>query len=141
MVRTDVASLKCTAGGLAAGGPCLGIYRRQDRRWYKTLLLAVFVPAISLAQNAENGKRIFVRDGCYECHGYAGQGTIAGARLAPPVLNAQGMIRYVRRPAGAMPAFTDKVLSDQEVNDIYAYLKTIPAPKPVKDIPLLNQIK
>ena len=105
------------------------------------LALAVMLPGFSFAQNAENGKRVFVRDGCYECHGYNGQGTIAGARLAPPVLNAQGMIRYVRRPAGAMPAFTDKVLSDQEVNDIYAYLKTMPAPKPVKDIPLLNQIK
>jgi mono/diheme cytochrome c family protein len=107
----------------------------------KKLLIAVLLPGFALAQNAENGKRIFVRDGCYECHGYNGQGTIAGARLAPPVLNAQGMIRYVRKPAGAMPAFTDKVLSDQEVNDIYAFLKTMPAPKPVKDIPLLNQIK
>lgn len=107
----------------------------------KKLLLVVLLPGFALAQNAENGKRIFVRDGCYECHGYNGQGTIAGARLAPPVLNAQGMIRYVRKPVGAMPAFTDKVLSDQEVNDIYAYLKTMPAPKPVKDIPLLNQIK
>ena len=107
----------------------------------KMLLMVVLLPGSLFAQNAENGKRIFVRDGCYECHGYAGQGTIAGARLAPPVLNAQGMIRYVRKPAGAMPAFTDKVLSDQEVNDIYAYLKTIPAPRPVKDIPLLNQIK
>jgi mono/diheme cytochrome c family protein len=107
----------------------------------KKLLLLVLLPGFSFAQNAENGKRLFTRDGCYECHGYAGQGTIAGARLAPPVLNAQGMIRYIRKPAGAMPAFTDKVLSDQEVNDIYAYLKTIPTPKPVKDIPLLNDIK
>jgi mono/diheme cytochrome c family protein len=50
------------------------------------------------------------------------------------------MAKYIRRPAGAMPAFTDKVVSDQDVADIYAYLKTIPAPKPVRDIPLLNQI-
>jgi mono/diheme cytochrome c family protein len=107
----------------------------------KKLLLAALLPGFAFAQNAENGKRLFARDGCYECHGYAGQGTIAGARLAPPVLNAQGMIRYIRKPAGAMPAFTDKVLSDQEVNDIYAYLKTMPAPKPVKDIPLLNQLR
>jgi mono/diheme cytochrome c family protein len=105
------------------------------------VFLAALVPGISPAQNVENGKRIFVRDGCYQCHGYAGQGSIAGARLAPPVLNAQGMIRYIRRPAGAMPSFTDKVLSDQEVNDIYAYLKTMPVPKPVKDIPLLNQMR
>jgi len=107
----------------------------------KKLLLAALLPGFAFAQNVENGKRVFVRDGCYECHGYAGQGTIAGARIGPPVLNAEGMIRYIRKPAGAMPAFTDKVLSDQEVNDIYAYLKTMPAPKPVKDIPLLNQIK
>jgi mono/diheme cytochrome c family protein len=107
----------------------------------KKLLLAVLLPGFVLGQNVENGKRVFVRDGCYECHGYNGQGTIAGARLAPPVLNAAGMIRYIRKPAGAMPAFTDKVLSDQEVNDIYAYLKTMPAPKAVKDIPLLNQIR
>ena len=24
----------------------------------------------------ENGKRLFMRDGCYECHGYTGQGGI-----------------------------------------------------------------
>jgi ubiquinol-cytochrome c reductase cytochrome c subunit len=93
------------------------------------------------AQNVENGKNVFVRDGCYQCHGYVGQGSIAGARLGPPVLTAQGMIRYIRKPAGAMPAFSDRVLSDQEVNDIYAYLKTMPAPKPVKDIPLLDQMR
>ena len=105
------------------------------------VLLVTTLPGLSLAQSAENGKRLFVRDGCYECHGYAGQGGIAGARLAPPVLNAQAITRYIRRPAGAMPGFSDKVISDQEVADIYAYLKTIPAPKPVKDIPILNQLK
>jgi len=106
-----------------------------------SIMALVAAPAVLMAQDAANGKRVFLRDGCYECHGYNGQGTVAGARLAPPVLNAQGMIRYVRKPAGAMPAFTDKVLSDQEVNDIYAYLKTMPGPKPVKDIPLLDQIR
>lgn len=105
------------------------------------ILLGAALPGILAAQDAANGKRVFLRDGCYECHGYNGQGTVAGARLAPPVLNADGMIRYVRKPAGAMPAFTDKVLSDQEVKDIYAYLKTMPGPKPIKDIPLLDQLR
>src|SRR5579872_1623677 len=104
------------------------------------LILLVAASGLSAAENAENGKRLFVRDGCYQCHGYAGQGSIAGARLAPPVLNAEGMTRYIRRPTGGMPAFSDKVVSDQDVADIYAYLKTVPPPKPVKDIPLLNQI-
>jgi mono/diheme cytochrome c family protein len=102
--------------------------------------LVLALPGLALAQSADNGKRLFVRDGCYECHGYSGQGGVAGARLAPPVLTAQAIAKYIRRPAGAMPAFSDKVVSDQDVADIYAYLKTIPAPKPVKEIPLLNQL-
>jgi mono/diheme cytochrome c family protein len=93
------------------------------------------------AGDAAKGKSLFLKDGCYECHGTVGQGTKDGARIGPPVLNAQGLIRYVRRPAGAMPAFTEKVITDAELTDIYAYLKAIPAPKAVKDIPLLEQLQ
>ena len=107
-------------------------------------LLALLVAACAFGQsngNAENGKRLFLRDGCWECHGYAGQGSRDGARLASTVLAAPALIRYVRKPAGAMPAYIDKVISDQELTDIWAYLKTLPRPKPVQDIPLLNKIK
>ena len=109
------------------------------------LLTSLASAGSAAAQNAngniENGKRLFLRDGCWECHGYAGQGGRDGARLAATALNAQGLIRYVRRPTGAMPAFVEKVISDQELTDIWAYLKSMPAPKPAKDIPLLNEIK
>jgi mono/diheme cytochrome c family protein len=90
--------------------------------------------------NAENGKKIFVADGCYQCHGYVGQGGRAGARIGPPVLNLAGVIRYVRRPTGQMPAYTDKVLTDAQLTDIYAYLKSLPAGAS-KDIPLLNDLR
>jgi len=93
------------------------------------------------AANMENGKRLFLRDGCYQCHGYAGQGGIAGSRLGATAMNAKAFIQYVRRPAGAMPAYTDKVISDQELTDIHAYVKSMPAPKAAKDIPLLRQLK
>ena len=109
----------------------------------KILLLAC--AAVLLGQtsagNVDNGKRLFQRDGCYECHGYAGQGGRDGARIGPPVLNLQGLIRYVRKPAGAMPAYTEKVVTDQELTDIYAYLKSIPPAKPVQEIPLLDQLR
>jgi ubiquinol-cytochrome c reductase cytochrome c subunit len=112
----------------------------------RIIILAMVVLApVAFAQDAtgsaENGKRIFMKNGCFECHGTVGQGTIAGARIGPPPLNAQGLIRYVRRPAGQMPAFTEKVMSDQELIDVYTYLKTIPAPKPAKDIPLLSDLR
>lgn len=90
--------------------------------------------------NADNGKKLFAADGCYECHGTGAQGTSIAPRLsAPPPLPLQGLIAYVRQPTGDMPPFTGKVISDQELTDIYAFLKSIPKPTPAKDIPLLNQ--
>jgi len=108
---------------------------------FLTLGLAFVLHAQDASGNAEKGKKIFLTVGCYECHGTVGQGTVAGARIGPPPLNAQGFVRYVRRPPGQMPAFTDKVLTDQDLTDVYAYLKTVPPPKAVKDIPLLNDLK
>ena len=106
-----------------------------------TILLGAAIALAQSAGNAENGKRLYLRDGCYQCHGYAGQGGRAGARIAAPKFNAQVLILYVRRPAGDMPAYTDKVISDLELTDIFAYLKTLPAAKPAKEIPLLDRLR
>ena len=113
------------------------------------ILLAVLIAAPVLAAgqaaapagNVENGKRVFMKQNCYYCHGTMGQGSRDGARIAQPALNLQGLTRYVRKPTGGMPAFTEKILTDQELTDIYAYLKSLPAAKAPKDIPLLDQIK
>jgi len=106
------------------------------------IVLAFFAAASAIAQsagNAENGKRQFVKLGCYTCHGYEGQGGGAGAKLAPHPIATSTLIAYVRHPAGSMPPFTKKVASDEVLTDIHAYLASIPAPPPAKDIPLLNQ--
>src|ERR1700749_1058550 len=84
--------------------------------------------------NADNGKRLFTKEGCWECHGYAGQGGGAGARIGATSLTLQGFMRYVRRPTATMPAFTDKVINDSDLTDIYAYLKSLPPVKAAKDI-------
>ena len=86
--------------------------------------------------NAENGKKIYSSYGCYQCHGYVGQGG-AGARLAPRPIAFAAFTRYVRKPTGQMPPYTGKVVSDQEMADIYAFLTTIPAPPAANTIPIL----
>src|SRR5689334_7298389 len=116
------------------------------RTAYFVSIGAVLIAAAAGAQppargDAASGKRLYDRDGCYQCHGYAAQGGRDGARLAATPMTPQSFVRYVRRPFGAMPAFTAKVLSDQELTDIYAYLKTFPAAKSSKDIPLLQQLR
>ena len=108
------------------------------------IAIALFAAATLSAQspasgNTENGKRQFVKLGCYTCHGYQGQGGGAGAKLAPHPISAAALIAYVRHPAGTMPPFTNKVVSDKDLTDIQAYLASVPAPPPAKDIPLLNR--
>ncbi len=89
------------------------------------------------AGNAENGKRIYSDYGCYQCHGYAAHGG-AGPRLAPNPISFAAFARYVRHPRGQMPPYTSKVVSDSELADIHAFLRSLPQPPAVKDIPLLN---
>jgi ubiquinol-cytochrome c reductase cytochrome c subunit len=105
------------------------------------LVVLLLLPVLVKAQgNAENGKRLFVKNGCYQCHGYAGQGGGAGAKLAPRPLPLAALIAYVRHPApGGMPIYSPKVMSDAELTDVWAYLKSIPDAPPAKSIPLLSQ--
>jgi mono/diheme cytochrome c family protein len=95
----------------------------------------------SLTGNGQNGNRIYVADGCYECHGRVGQGSqqTGGPRIGPPALTIDAFARYIHAPTGNMPPYTSKVVSDQDVADIYAFLKSVPPAPAAKDLPLLNQ--
>jgi mono/diheme cytochrome c family protein len=106
----------------------------------KFIFLFAASAAVAFAQgNATNGKALFEKVGCWQCHGHVGQGGSAGARIGPEPRPLPVFIAYVRHPGGNMPPYTPKVLSDVELTDIHAYLSSVPKPKPVKDIPLLNQ--
>jgi mono/diheme cytochrome c family protein len=97
-------------------------------------------PTSSAAGDPANGKRIFFADGCFYCHGTAGQGGgIAGPRLAPNPLPLEGIKAKVRTQSGRMPVYSPAVLQDSEIADIVAYLQSIPQGKEAKDIPLLNR--
>ena len=94
-----------------------------------------------LAASAEHGKTAFIQNGCWQCHGTMGQGSIAtsgGKRLAPDPLPWDTFLAFVRSANRTMPPFSEKLLSDGDLADIYAYLQSIPKPLDVKSIPLLN---
>ena len=88
--------------------------------------------------NAANGKRLFMRDRCYTCHGTQGAGGgIAGPRVAPDPLPFAGFLMQLRHPANRMPPYAETVMPDGEAADIYAYLKSIPPGRSAEQIPLL----
>jgi mono/diheme cytochrome c family protein len=91
------------------------------------------------AGNPEKGKKLWVADGCYSCHGFDGHGG-AGPKLAPKPIPLPAFVAIVRRPPpSGMPSFSAKYVADSDLQDMWAYLKTIRDPPAVKDIPLLNQ--
>jgi mono/diheme cytochrome c family protein len=90
------------------------------------------------AGNAANGRKLFASFGCYQCHGYEAQGGSAGPRLAPRPIAYQQFMKYVRHPTNEMPPFTEKIVKDMELTDIYAFLRAQPAPPDLDKIPLLK---
>jgi mono/diheme cytochrome c family protein len=104
------------------------------------LLILISLATVLYAQtpSVPNGKKIFDSYGCYQCHDHDGHGG-AGARLAPNPIPFAAFSKYVRQPTGEMPPYTAKVVSDQELADIYAYLQSMPQPPAAKSIRILNQ--
>jgi mono/diheme cytochrome c family protein len=100
------------------------------------LFLPQTQPAGAPKGNAENGKTLFMKIGCYECHGREGQGAVTGPRLNQNPITFARFNSYIRKPSGEMPPYTTRVVSDQQAADIYAFLQSLP--KPPSDIPLLK---
>ena len=86
----------------------------------------------------EGRKAFHVLRGITECHGRQAQGGV-GPHLGPGPISFAAFLRYVRHPSASMPPYTEKVVTDQELTDIYAFLKSLPEPSKAKDIPLLNE--
>jgi ubiquinol-cytochrome c reductase cytochrome c subunit len=93
------------------------------------------------AADADKGKIAFTKNGCWQCHGYEGQGSVAtsnGRVIARTQLPLDAFKTFVRTTNGAMPPFRPAMLSDEDLDNIYAYLQSRPQPKAVSDIPLLS---
>src|SRR5437868_1192503 len=87
--------------------------------------------AAPVTQDAAHGQDLFNGLGCYQCHGFVGQGGAAGPRIAPNPLAFDRFARQVWEPRDLMPRYPPEFVSEQDVADIYAYVQSIPpAPNP-----------
>jgi mono/diheme cytochrome c family protein len=108
---------------------------------------ALVASAAAWAQNAPagdvaNGKRVYLADGCFTCHGRAGQGgalNYPAPALAQTRLPVEAFKALVRAGPNDMPAYSEAVLSDKDLGDMHAFLMSLPGRRPAKDYPILNQ--
>jgi mono/diheme cytochrome c family protein len=95
-------------------------------------------PRAARSGDAQQGKALYLKYSCYACHGYDGHGG-AGARLVPLAMTVTRFTAYVHNPR-RMPPYTDKVLSDAQLADLFAYIKSLPVSPSADQIPLLSRI-
>ena len=74
----------------------------------------------------DNGRGVYRSAGCQRCHGPNGQDGTEGPALAPDPIPAEEFNKVVREgKGGGMPAFDSTKVSDEELANIYAFLKTV----------------
>jgi mono/diheme cytochrome c family protein len=89
--------------------------------------------------SAQRGKVVFETTlRCFACHGYDGQ--TGSPRLVPMARTEDVFLAYVRKPATqGMPSFA--AVPEQELRDVYAYIRSIPQAAPAPDsVPLIKGI-
>jgi ubiquinol-cytochrome c reductase cytochrome c subunit len=118
------------------------MHRLTIRAAFAALVGLALGQAAIAAGSPEKGKTAFIVHGCFQCHGTVGQGAAResnGKVLYDTKLPLEALIAFVRGTNRAMPAYSEKILSDADLTDIYAYLESLPKPADYKTIPLLNQ--
>ena len=104
------------------------------------LAAGLLAPGAAMAADAQKGKAAFMKYGCWQCHGTVGQGSpITGPKLAPNPMPYEALSAFIRNSSRAMPPYKEAVLPNDDLQDIYAYLQSIPASADPKTIPLLNE--
>ncbi len=105
--------------------------------------IACSTPAPASAQataSPERGYKLYMQKMCYTCHGTVGQGGERGSgpQIAPTKWPLDGFMEYVRHPQRNMPRYPARYTTDDELRDIHAYLVSIKAWRPAREIELLN---
>jgi mono/diheme cytochrome c family protein len=93
------------------------------------------------AGDAAHGRLVFLKEACFTCHGRVGEGGAYNGPapvLAQTALPFEGFRAQIRNPVNDMPAYSDAVLSDKDIADVYAFVKSLPGTRSPKDIPILN---
>jgi mono/diheme cytochrome c family protein len=58
--------------------------------------------------------------------------------LAKSAMPFEGFKMQIRNPSNDMPAYSEAVMSDKEIADIYAFVQSLPGRRDAKDIAILK---
>ena len=111
----------------------------RSQVWLAAIAAGLVFGLGSVSSASDKGKQLYVKHGCWQCHGFQGQGGVTGPKLAPEPLPLETFTAFVRTSNRTMPPYMEAILSNEDLADIHAYLETLPKAPDPKSIPLLNQ--
>jgi len=114
------------------------------------LVLFLYGPIINSTTNNESGASLYLDHGCYACHGYNGSGRYPIANNVSGIMSSEALFTMFLRlradlnpmtPTNSMPNYSEAVISDQQAQDLYAYINTLTDDPPqIENIPVLKDI-
>src|SRR5258708_15189695 len=122
-----------TRSSIECRGSCHVGVRSMSTAVVLSLVLGAVSAGTSEPERPHADRDVYVAYGCYQCHGYEGQGggVYGGPRIAPRVWPFAAFAAQLRRPRGSpipMPAFSAVVLDEADLKKIYNYLLSIRQP-------------
>jgi mono/diheme cytochrome c family protein len=117
---------------------------------FKIILLIMIMPLSCLSSDFEEGKKLYLNQGCYGCHGYNGTGRYPLADDVSGIMtNKDLFITFLRlradinpiNPSNSMPNYSKSMIDDKEAELLYDYINTFEDnPLKLEDIPVLKEI-
>jgi mono/diheme cytochrome c family protein len=89
------------------------------------LVAAIAVPTWTAGRAADSAGEQLYDDHCRRCHGAEGRGTTQAPSLVPFDWSYTDALELIRHPVCNMPPVPESAVSDAQVAQIVAYLKTI----------------
>ena len=117
---------------------------------FKIIFLIMIMPLSSLSSDFKEGKKLYLNQGCYGCHGYHGTGKYPLAGDVSGIMtNKDLFITFLRlradinpiNPSNSMPNYSKSMIDDNEAQLLYDYINTFEDnPPKLEDIPVLREI-
>ena len=105
--------------------------REFPRLWLWVGVLLVACQSTAGGGDPERGAELFISLPCAGCHGATAQGQF-GPALAGTSLTFDEVRRQVRNPRDKMVPFSTGQVSDEDLQDIYTWLVSLPRPQPTE---------
>ena len=101
------------------------INRSATRAVFGCLVVAMAVCTWTAGRAADDaGERLYDQN-CRKCHGTEGRGTTQAPSLVPFDWSYEEALDLIRHPVCDMPPVPESAVSDAQIAQIVAYLKTI----------------